>query len=340
MLYFFNFLYYTDAGSTFFVLFMYLLHLHDNKFLASIVGLIAVMFRQTNIIWTVFVAGLTARKKLIDWIKLEDSNQYERRSKEDLQNNDDNVAISKIFKIVINSLRKDMKIFYLIIDILIASLFYIITILIFLGFVYINEGIVVGDRSHHTACVNFPQMFYFISFTSVFAFPYIITPSKIMSFIKSLISHYIKAFVIVLISLLLIHYFTYVHVYTLSDNRHFTFYVWSKIYNRHYLIKYLMTPLYMYSYWSCLSLLGHKDDIWKIIFGICIVAVTVPQKLLEFRYFILPYLIFRLNIKECSWLQLSAEMLLSIFINCTAVYLFVNKPFKWENSMEPQRFMW
>ena len=340
MLYFFNFLYYTDAGSTFFVLFMYLLHLHDNKFLASIVGLIAVMFRQTNIIWTVFVAGLTARKKMIDWIKLEDSNQYERRSKEDLQNNSDNVAISKIFKIVINSLRKDMKIFYLIIDILIASFFYIITILIFLGFVYINEGIVVGDRSHHTACLNFPQIFYFISFTCVFAFPYIITPSRIMSFIKSLISHYIKAFVIVLISLLLIHYFTYVHVYTLSDNRHFTFYVWSKIYNRHYLIKYLMTPLYMYSYWSCLSLLGHKDDIWKIIFGICIVAATVPQKLLEFRYFILPYIIFRLNIKEGSWLQLSAEMLLSIFINCTAVYLFVNKPFKWENSMELQRFMW
>lgn len=340
MLYFFNFLYYTDAGSTFFVLFMYLLHLHDNKFLASIVGLIAVMFRQTNIIWTVFMAGLTARKKLIDWIKLEDSNQYERRSKEDLQNNDDNVAISKILKIVINSLRKDMKIFYLIIDILIASFFYIITILIFLGFVYINEGIVVGDRSHHTACLNFPQMFYFISFTCVFAFPYIITPSRIMSFIKSLISHYIKAFVIVLISLLLIHYFTYVHVYTLSDNRHFTFYVWSKIYNRHYLIKYLMTPLYMYSYWSCLSLLGHKDDIWKIIFGICIVAATIPQKLLEFRYFILPYIIFRLNIKEGSWLQLSAEMLLSIFINCTAVYLFVNKPFKWENSMELQRFMW
>lgn len=340
MLYFFNFLYYTDAGSTFFVLFMYLLHLHDNKFLASIVGLIAVMFRQTNIIWTVFVAGLTARKKLIDWIKLEDSNQYERRSKEDLQNNDDNVAISKILKIVINSLRKDMKIFYLIIDILIASFFYIITILIFLGFVYINEGIVVGDRSHHTACLNFPQMFYFISFTCVFAFPYIITPSRIMSFIKSLISHYIKAFVIVLISLLLIHYFTYVHVYTLSDNRHFTFYVWSKIYNRHDLIKYLMTPLYMYSYWSCLSLLGHKDDIWKIIFGICIVAATIPQKLLEFRYFILPYIIFRLNIKEGSWLQLSAEMLLSIFINCTAVYLFVNKPFKWENSMELQRFMW
>ena len=101
-----------------------------------------------------------------------------------------------------------------------------------------------------------------------------------------------------------------------------------------------MTPLYMYSYWSCLSLLGHKDDIWKIIFGICIVAATIPQKLLEFRYFILPYIIFRLNIKEGSWLQLSAEMLLSIFINCTAVYLFVNKPFKWENSMELQRFMW
>lgn len=49
--FFYNFLYYTDPGSTFFVLFSYLLVKKKSYFLSGIIGLISLTFRQTNVIW-------------------------------------------------------------------------------------------------------------------------------------------------------------------------------------------------------------------------------------------------------------------------------------------------
>lgn len=49
--FFFNFVYYTDPGSTFFVLSCYLLVKKNHYFFAGIVGLISLTFRQTNVIW-------------------------------------------------------------------------------------------------------------------------------------------------------------------------------------------------------------------------------------------------------------------------------------------------
>ncbi|CAL1294628.1 unnamed protein product [Larinioides sclopetarius] len=51
LLYFFNFLYYTDCGSTFFVLLMYYWHLRKFYFSASFAGAVSLLFRQTNIVW-------------------------------------------------------------------------------------------------------------------------------------------------------------------------------------------------------------------------------------------------------------------------------------------------
>lgn len=56
VLYFFTFLYYTDSGSTFFVLLMYYLHLRHSFFKAAIAGAISLFFRQTNIVWVFYVS--------------------------------------------------------------------------------------------------------------------------------------------------------------------------------------------------------------------------------------------------------------------------------------------
>jgi alpha-1,2-glucosyltransferase len=60
--FFFTFLYYTDVGSTLFVLAAYSLALPSETgrrypTLAAICAAVAVLFRQTNIIWAVFIAG-------------------------------------------------------------------------------------------------------------------------------------------------------------------------------------------------------------------------------------------------------------------------------------------
>ena len=65
LLYFFSFFYYTDVGSTFLVLLMYCLHLDGFNLSASFMGLVAVAFRQTNIIWVAFVAGQSVAEPLL-----------------------------------------------------------------------------------------------------------------------------------------------------------------------------------------------------------------------------------------------------------------------------------
>ena len=66
VLYFFSFLYYTDPGAVVFVLAMYLAALHNYDKLAGFLGLVSILFRQSNIIWLVFIAGV----KTVDYIKI------------------------------------------------------------------------------------------------------------------------------------------------------------------------------------------------------------------------------------------------------------------------------
>jgi alpha-1,2-glucosyltransferase len=56
-LFFFSFLFYTDVGSTFFVLLMYYLSLRSRHSWAALAGLFAFLFRQTNVVWVAFTLG-------------------------------------------------------------------------------------------------------------------------------------------------------------------------------------------------------------------------------------------------------------------------------------------
>lgn len=58
ILYFFTFLYYTDAIATGLVLLTYSLHLRGRMISAAAIGAVATFVRQTNIVWLVFFALL------------------------------------------------------------------------------------------------------------------------------------------------------------------------------------------------------------------------------------------------------------------------------------------
>ncbi|XP_025106484.1 putative Dol-P-Glc:Glc(2)Man(9)GlcNAc(2)-PP-Dol alpha-1,2-glucosyltransferase isoform X6 [Pomacea canaliculata] len=66
VLYFFTWLYYTDAGSTFFSLLTYLCVLHKRHRSAAVCGLVAILFRQTNVVWVMFGAGVTAGQVILN----------------------------------------------------------------------------------------------------------------------------------------------------------------------------------------------------------------------------------------------------------------------------------
>ena len=53
---------------------------------------------------------------------------------------------------------------------------------VFALFVYINDGIVVGDRSSHQLVLNLPQLLYFAAFCLFFGSPILVTEDKLKRF--------------------------------------------------------------------------------------------------------------------------------------------------------------
>lgn len=332
-LYFFTFLYYTDPGSVFFTLFSYLMCLYGNHKTSALLGFCGFMFRQTNIVWTVFCAGNVVAEKLNEAWKIE----LQKKRDEKISSRKGSFSdLTRVLKFLVEYLLSPKNL----VTLTALTWPYIILVSLFFVFVFVNGGIVVGDRSSHEACLHFPQLFYFLSFTVFFSFPHLLTPSKIRKFLLSLRKHPVQYSLITVISLFLIWKFTYVHKYLLADNRHYTFYVWRKVFQRHELVKYLLVPFYIFAGWSFADTLKSKSIFWILMYFVCLLAVTVPQKLLEFRYFILPFLIYRLNIPYLSLYRQLLELAFYILVNAVTFYLFLNRTFQWENSDEVQRFMW
>ena len=124
------------------------------------------------------------------------------------------------------------------------------------------------------------------------------------------------------VCIIIIRFNTLIHPFTLADNRHYTFYVF-RLLRRHPLLKYGAAPLYAFLGWACISALGAvpepqraknarpgtKGDaaniasradgarvsdvlLWLIVCTLCL--ATAP--LVEPRYFILPWIVWRLHV--------------------------------------------
>ena len=212
-------------------------------------------------------------------------------------------------------------------------------------FVCVNNGIVVGDRSNHEASFHVVQLFYFLTFACIFNFSsFLFNLKKIKNLINFLKSNVKLIFALVLpLSLILVANFTFEHPFLLADNRHYTFYIWSRLFKRFEAFRYIVVPVYIscaYLFFRNISLAG-KSLGWIISFCACVFIGLVPQKLIEFRYFIIPFYIYRLNVIQLTWKEIIAEFLFFILINYLTLNLFLNKVFYWPSSpQEPQRFMW
>ncbi|KAH9619838.1 hypothetical protein KSS87_015094 [Heliosperma pusillum] len=134
---------------------------------------------------------------------------------------------------------------------------------------------------------------------------------------------------------------SFAHPYLLADNRHYTFYIWRKVINGHWSMRYLLVPVYVYSWLSILGILGKiKSKIWVLAYFLACVAVLVPTPLVEFRYYTIPFFIFMLNcgIEETrKWLLIG---ILYIAINVFTLCMFLYRPFYWTHEAGVQRPLW
>lgn len=236
--------------------------------------------------------------------------------------------------------RKPYDMANLIFNIICSTCLYTATGISFIFFLIINGGIVVGDKSAHEAVFNAPQLGYFLAFTLVSAAPHLISIYKIKHCLLVIRNNIFICLVLVVTSFLLIQNYTFVHQYILADNRHVTFYVWRWFYNKYWFARYMYIFVYLFSAFAISELIQNAKFSWKVSFLVCVAIATIPQRLLEFRYFIIPYILLRIQMRSwCRW-KILAELLISFVLNGIVVYLFLYKTFKWQHSNDIQRFMW
>jgi alpha-1,2-glucosyltransferase len=185
-----------------------------------------------------------------------------------------------------------------------------------------------------------------------------------------------------LLGLASVHFNTIVHPFTRADNRHYVFYVF-RILMRHWAIKYAAVPVYYVCGWLVLQTLStpSKDETQNskqkrtdartattdtdrepvqasfVLVWLATTALSVVSApLVEPRYFIIPWIMWRLHVPSISGtaptspsegkksaydMRLAVETVWHVTINIVTGYLFFYKGFTWPSEPgKVQRFMW
>lgn len=316
-----------------FVLLVYLRGLQGRHVTAGLAGACAVVFRQTNIVWVAFVGATSACSVLLGTI------MPTRRTFLDMN---DLALVDTVYKWFCHAIKHDRRSLIRSATTILKIVWpYLIVVISFLIFVWFNGNIVVGAKKDHEAGFHVPQLFYFFAFTAGFSFVHFVSIEAVRDFVDFTKRKFVLVCTLFLLTVISIWRFTYVHRYLVADNRHYTFYVWSRIIVRHASMRYLLVPVYLFSAFAVLRVVSLKQHLlWRIVFICCVTAVLVPSTLLEFRYFIVPYLLLRINIPCPPLHRLLGELGLYTVINLISLYLFLYRPFHWSSEPGLQRFMW
>ena len=277
-----------------------------------------------------------------------------------------------------------------------------------------------GDKENHVASIHFSQMLYIWPYFMFFSFPLlypyilnIIIPHRIIPkfFRFNTPWHQVPRLVIIIpisvVMLLIVHFNTIVHPFSLADNRHYMFYIFRVLF-RHHLTKYASVPAYIFCAWAAItalgglpheqrpsppsavakhrtgSTLGDQDEIafsgtvsgqnrvsFVLIWLLATSLSLIAAPLVEPRYFILPWLFWRMQVpispqpgkseQDVFWEprskipsraprlvlyakhdhRLWVETAWFLAINWATGYIFLYWGFEWpQEPGKVQRFLW
>jgi alpha-1,2-glucosyltransferase len=204
--------------------------------------------------------------------------------------------------------------------------------------------------------------------------------SNLVGSSKTSVPGYLFYYIFTTLSLLAVHYNTIIHPFTLADNRHYVFYVF-RILRRDTKTKYFVVPLYYICAWMTFQTLSppsetqsenqpdHENTLSRetgagrqpcqisfiLVWLVTTTLSVVTAPLVEPRYFIIPFIIWRLHVpniaaslssKRASGnsiydMRLVLETVWLLAVNAAIGYNFLYRGFSWPN--EPgkiQRFLW
>lgn len=344
-MYFFAHLYYTDVPSITMVLFMILFSFHKRHFLSAIFGVGSVLMRQTNVVWVAGVLGV----HLVDLMMLK---LYPKMRRE-------NATFANFWNALKAHLRHERLLLNFIVGSIREFYAYMLVIIAFVVFVIMNGSIVgelierstgfaivtslflisVGDKTAHEASLHLPQLFYFSIFVLVFGssmwIPQLLKVHRIFRSWKCLLGIVILAGLIALV----VQYNTLIHPYMLADNRHYTFYIWNRFYARYELARFAIIPVYIFGLSViCSSIDGSIG--FKIFFIVSTILTLCLQSMIEVRYFLIPFLLLRLNRTKVTKKWSFVELLINLALNYITFNIFFTREIRWSNFEDAQRIIW
>ena len=372
-LWFFGFLYYTDLASIWLVLACLTLY-NDlnlptpssshftNSALITLTSVLAVLVRQTNIVWVAFCAAQALLSRVLT--------TPSRHS----------AVLRELSAVVGAAVGKERGKFWKLVTRNAAPL---VPMLVGCAwFVRWNGSIVLGDKSNHQAGLHLPQLGYFIAFASGFGvFPLLFSLSSpgsaksdsqravlpaLIDSIRSAVTTVASAMVstvsglasltVVLASFYwAVERYTIDHPFLLADSRHYTFYVW-RAFRKTYALpglpvavepRFALVPVYALGLfgWTLALRRARRGALFSVMLWGATAATLVPTPLVEPRYYLLSYALLRIYMHTVSggeerrlrlW-YLALEVLLYAVVNMVTVGLFVAKPFEWASSAVDQR---
>ncbi|ODV89184.1 glycosyltransferase family 59 protein [Tortispora caseinolytica NRRL Y-17796] len=326
VLYFFGFLFYTDIWSSIFILAALYFSRSQRHILAAITGFISVWFRQTNIIWLLeFMACALIDQLWTMW--------------PDLTNTEKKRQISVLWRHI-----KAASFHDLVRLAAAVSWAYSLVAAAFGYFVYLNGGIVLGDKSNHMPSVHVAQLLYCTVFIAAFSWPLWLSIKTPLRFLNVIYQKPLVFCIVALSFFLIIKYTTIEHPFLLADNRHYTFYLWRRLIKVNDIARYLAIPVYYFSIWIILKSLGGsrtQNLLTILVFIGATATVLIPTPLIEFRYYIIPYLVWRVRIARPESARLIAEGIWYVVVNIIVFYIFLTMDFEWPSEPgKAQRFMW
>jgi alpha-1,2-glucosyltransferase len=228
----------------------------------------------------------------------------------------------------------------------------ILDILFIVFLVKNNYSVVLGDKSNHSLTFHLAQINHLLFF-GLFFFPKMNTKIMVIfqkEFYKS--KNLFKFFITIILLILFFwinNKFSYTHEFLVSDNRHYSYYYFKKI----YLNLFLRWGMILYSSFVYSLIIVENIELIKdssiISWFICASLILAPSRLFEFRYLAFPYLslLFFVHYFSPKWKDLH-KLLINRFnlvwiiaINIITGVVFINYPFKnsWFNN-QLSRFMW
>ncbi|XP_062184698.1 dol-P-Glc:Glc(2)Man(9)GlcNAc(2)-PP-Dol alpha-1,2-glucosyltransferase isoform X2 [Phragmites australis] len=368
---FFTFVYYTDVASLAAVLAMYLSCLKKRFWVGAMFGAFSILFRQTNVIWMIFFAANGAISfvqdlYLKDNVSRENSEPTHKSNKvasgrdnkinaQGLRRRRINSPISIVGVVpettkLYNSFAEEvwdisLKLWNSKCKVLVTFTPFAVVMVAFIAFIIWNGGIVLGAKEAHLVSPHFAQFLYFGLVSAAALLPWHFTPSLVLDLFrwsgKNKTCSSLAVLTTLGLSFIAVHFFSVAHPYLLADNRHYTFYIWRKVIQVNWMMKYILIPLYVYSWFSIINILGKSQTrVWVLSFVLSVALVLVPAPLVEFRYYTIPFVILVLNSPVIGNGKLLALGSLYAAADLFTLVMFLFRPFHWEHEPGTQRFMW